>query len=143
MKKIAIHAIMAVLIMVGLVVSKSWKFDPSVCGKTFQDAHNFDKNLWMGIDIIVLLGLFALIYLSFTEGKQHEMVFYILTLIVFVIMKVRHMQHADAISKGDCSARIEDLWLGTLVDGWLLGMSVLYIAQAVPTMKENFFSTLY
>lgn len=135
--KIAIHAIMAVLIMVGLAVSKSWKFDPSVCGKTFQDAHNFDKNLWMGIDIFVLLGLSALIYLSFTEGKQNEMLFYILTLVVFIVMKVQHMKNADAIKKGDCKARVQDLWLGTLVDGWLLGMSVLYIAQAIPTMKEE------
>ena len=137
MMKISIHAIMAILIMVGLAVSKSWKFDPSVCGKSFQEAHNFDKNLWMGIDIIVLLGLSALIYLSYKEGNQHEMLFYILTLIVFIIMKVQHMKNADAINKGDCSARIEDLWLGTLVDGWLLGMSVLYIAQAVPTMKAE------
>ena len=46
---------MAVLIIVGLAVSKSWKFDPSVCGKTFQDAHNFDKNLWMANRFLFLI----------------------------------------------------------------------------------------
>ena len=143
MKKIAIHAVIALSILVGLAVSKSWRFDPSVCGKTFQAAHGFDQKLWMVIDTFVLLGLAALIYLSFKDGNQHEMIFYVATLLVFVAMKVRHMQNADKINKGDCSARVEDLWFGTLVDGWLLGMSILYIAQTVPTMKDGMFSGLY
>jgi uncharacterized membrane-anchored protein YitT (DUF2179 family) len=143
MMKIGIHAGIAFLILVGLSVSKSWRFNPSECGKTFQDAHGFDQKLWMVIDTFVLIGLCALIYLSYKDDKKHEMIFYVATLAVFVSMKVRHMQNADKINKGDCAARIEDVWFGTLVDGWLLGMSVLYIAQAVPTMKQGFFSALY
>jgi hypothetical protein len=135
MKKILIHAAIAFLILVGLAVSKSWRFDPSVCGKTFQDAHGFDQKLWMIIDTIVLIGLSALIYLSSKDGTHHEMAFYVATLLVFVAMKVRHMKNAEKIKNGDCAARIEDVWFGTLVDGWLLGMSIFYIAQTLPEMK--------
>ena len=131
----SIHAVIALSILVGLGVSKSWRFDPSVCGKTFQDAHSFDRKLWMVIDIIVLLGLLGLIYLSHMQGKKHDMIFYVATLLIFIAMKVRHMQNASKIKNGDCSARVEDLWFGTLVDGWLLGMSILYIAHSLHSHK--------
>ena len=134
--KLALNAMIAILITIGLLASKSWRFDPADCGKnTFQQAHSFDQKLWMVIDILVLLALVALIYVCFQEGHTQHASFYVLTLVAFLAMKINHMKASDQINKGDCKARIQDLWVGTLVDGWLLGMTILYIFQNLETPK--------
>jgi len=126
---IALNVAIIVLIAIVLVVAQSWKIDHKDCGKP---QNKNDSKLWAGLDAVLTIILIVLAYVTYTKDAPYNWM-YVIAMVFLAAMKAMHVRNAKAVQKGDCAAKTQDLFFGSLFDGGMMGMAMAAIAaQMVP-----------
>lgn len=118
---------MLVLILIGAFFT--WEKNND--GQDFLDNYVKEQTKWMILDMILFAILLILVFLTRGQACQR---LYVLTLILFVLMKMMHLHNAQKIQSSDkpsggSKAHLNDLFYGTLFDGFVLGIASCYLVQ--------------
>lgn len=119
-----LNLIMFLIVFIGMFVKHHQK------GESFSESYKRENKKWMVIDTILFFILCVLIYIN---RKNRNVYMYMITLLSFFVMIYRHYRNYNRIvdnNLGETSEEYrDDMFNGTLFDGFILGISLSYLLK--------------